>query len=207
MKFSKIDELTRPEHIYLAQDDVCYYLREYTPRVGFCHSDTNSIVQNFKKPVDRRNRPEWAYKEQSVLQIALELRQSFSPKWLRAATLVPMPPSASKDDPRYDDRLVRVLRAIRVEANCDVRELLVQTGSTEPDHNAGEARHRLTPDEREEIFAVDPALVSPAPAQIGVVDDVLTNGSHFVAAKRVLRRQFPHAPIIGIFFARRQIAA
>jgi predicted amidophosphoribosyltransferase len=52
---------------------------------------------------------------------------------------------------------------------------------------------------------VDESLVSPTPVQIGVIDDVLTNGSHFVAAKRVLQRRFPGVPVIGIFFARREI--
>jgi len=65
--------------------------------------------------------------------------------------------------------------------------------------------HRLSPEERERLLTVDESLVSPTPVQIGVIDDVLTNGSHFVAAKRVLQRRFPGVPVIGIFFARRKI--
>jgi hypothetical protein len=205
VKFSKIDDLTRPEHYYLRQDDVCYYLREYTPRAGFSHSGTNDIIQNFKKPVERRGKPEWRYKEQAVQQIADELRSGMNPKWLRRATLVPMPPSAIKTDPRYDDRMVRVLKAVDRDAEYDIRELLVQIESTDPDHAVGPSGHRLSPEEREHLLTMDKSLVRPTPEQIGVVDDVLTNGSHFVAAKRVLQHQFPGVPVIGIFFARREV--
>jgi hypothetical protein len=205
LKFSKIDELTRPEHHHIGKDDVCFYLREYTPRAGFSHSETNDIVQNFKKPVDRRGKPEWRHKEIAIQRIADELRSGMNPKWLRSATLVPMPPSAVKADPRHDDRMVQMLKALDGGAGFDIRELLVQMESTEPDHAVGPEGHRLSPEEREHLLTVDESLVSPTPVQIGVIDDVLTNGSHFVAAKRVLQRRFPGVPVIGIFFARREI--
>jgi len=205
LKFSKIDDLTRPQHHHLGKADVCYYLGEYTPRAGFSHSETNDIVQNFKKPVDRRGKPEWWYKEQAIQRIAQELRDSLNPAWLRTATLVPMPPSATKDDPKHDDRMVQVLAAMDRGAGFDIRELLIQTESTEPDHMVGESGHRLTPEERERLMSVDEALASPLPKHIGIFDDVLTNGSHFVAARRVLQRRFPRIEVIGIFFARREI--
>lgn len=206
MKFSKIDDLTRDQHVYLGKEDICYYLGEYTPRAGYAHSETNNIVQNFKKPVDRRGNPEWRYKEQSIQKIAHELRDSLNPDWLRTATLIPMPPSATKDDPKYDDRMVRVLAAMNSDSGFDIRELLIQTASTQPDHTVGDSGHRLTPDERERLMAVDERLASPTPKHIGIFDDVLTNGSHFVAARRVLQRRFPQIEIIGIFFARREVA-
>jgi hypothetical protein len=37
------------------------------------------------------------------------------------------------------------------------------------------------------------------------LDDVLTTGAHFRAAKRVLHARFPQAQIIGLFVARRAI--
>ena len=38
---------------------------------------------------------------------------------------------------------------------------------------------------------------------IFIVDDVLTTGAHFVAAKSLLKRQFPETPVMGVFVARR----
>jgi hypothetical protein len=40
---------------------------------------------------------------------------------------------------------------------------------------------------------------------VALFDDVLTNGSHFVAAKRVLVRRFVGVRVYGFFFARREI--
>jgi predicted amidophosphoribosyltransferase len=116
-----------------------------------------------------------------------------------------MPPSAIKTDPRYDDRMVRVLKAIDGGAGLDIRELLVQIESTDPDHAVWPSGHRRSPEERESLLTVDNSLALPTPEQIGIVDDVLTNGSHFVAAKRILQRRFPGVPVVGIFFARREL--
>jgi hypothetical protein len=46
----------------------------------------------------------------------------------------------------------------------------------------------------------------PAPQAIGIFDDVLTVGTHFVAMKTILARRFPTIPIVGIFIARRVFA-
>jgi len=39
--------------------------------------------------------------------------------------------------------------------------------------------------------------------QIGILDDVLTAGTHFRAMQTVLSDRFPGVPIIGLFVARR----
>lgn len=38
---------------------------------------------------------------------------------------------------------------------------------------------------------------------VAVVDDLLTSGAHFRAAKRVLTRRFPGIEVVGLFLARR----
>jgi predicted amidophosphoribosyltransferase len=48
---------------------------------------------------------------------------------------------------------------------------------------------------------------SAAPQRIGLLDDVLTTGAHFVAAKHVLSEAFPGVEIVGFFVARRAITA
>ena len=62
--FTAIDDLTRRDHYHLTDADRCFFLGEYTSGAGFGH--TNSLIGNFKKPVDRRGRPEWHYKEQAI---------------------------------------------------------------------------------------------------------------------------------------------
>lgn len=42
-------------------------------------------------------------------------------------------------------------------------------------------------------FVLDESLAAPAPRSIALLDDVLTTGAHFVAAKSVLASRFPGA--------------
>ena len=53
-RLTKIDELTRPDHWYLDENDPCFFLGEYTARMGFVYSETNNLILNFKKSMDRR---------------------------------------------------------------------------------------------------------------------------------------------------------
>jgi hypothetical protein len=62
-KLTRVDSLLLPDHYYLDADDECYFIGEYTARAGFAFSATNDLIQNLKKPMDRRDRPEWKYKE------------------------------------------------------------------------------------------------------------------------------------------------
>ena len=65
-RLSKIHELTRPDHTFLEPEDECYYIGEYTSRKGFAFSGTNDLINNLRKPVERRGRPEWKWKEWAI---------------------------------------------------------------------------------------------------------------------------------------------
>jgi len=69
-RLSQIDELTRVDHWYLEDGDQCWYLGEYTARKGYAGSETNNLILNLKKPMDRRERPEWRYKERAIATVA-----------------------------------------------------------------------------------------------------------------------------------------
>src|ERR1043165_2912539 len=69
-RFTKIDELTRGDHTYLAADDECLFLGDYSARKGFAHSATNSLILNFKKPLSRKGLPGWRYKGQAIREVA-----------------------------------------------------------------------------------------------------------------------------------------
>ena len=73
-RLTKVDELIRPDHSYLTADDTCYFLGEYSARKGYAFSPTNQLVLNFKKPVDRRGRPEWVHKERAIAAAAAAFR-------------------------------------------------------------------------------------------------------------------------------------
>ena len=199
-RLTKVDDLTRPDHAHLGADDACYFIGEYTARRGYAYSPTNHLIFNFKKPVDRRGRPEWRYKEQAIQTAARALRHALRPEAIARLTFVPIPPSKARGDPLYDDRLTRMLHAIRAAPPLDIRELVIQTQSTEPAHGTD---IRPRPAEIEALYRVDGALTEPMPHIIALVDDLLTTGAHFRAAKSVLSTCFPDVAIIGLFIARR----
>jgi hypothetical protein len=198
--FLEIDDLLRPLYPHLTARDQCFFLREYTAGQGYAGSETNRLILNLKKPPDRRGRPEWHYKEQAIQQVAREFRDSVNLPALRRVTLVPMPPSKAEGDPLYDDRMLQVLRAVDLEGQLDIRELLVLAESTMAAH-ASTARPRVA--QLIANLAVDEAVAAPPPATIALVDDVLTTGAHFVAAKAVLTARFPGVIVRGLFVARR----
>ena len=82
---------------------------------------------------------------------------------------MPMPPSKARHDPAYEDRLVRMLRAVRPAQPLDVHELIVLTHSTAPSHlrTAGRQASDIA-----DGYRIDETL--PAPGPVPVVDDLLT---------------------------------
>jgi len=199
-RLTEIDDLTRPDHSWLGPADHCLFLGEYTARKGHTFSATNRVVLNFKKSVERRGRPEWRWKEKTIVDVAQAFGAAIDAAWLATATLVPIPPSKAKTDPLYDDRMVRMLRAIPAARPLDIRELIVQPKSTTAAHETAE---RPTPGDIAARYCIDDDLVSRAPQTIAVFDDMLTTGAHFVAVRNVLVSRFPQASIIGFFIARR----
>jgi hypothetical protein len=131
-RLTKIDDLVRPDHLYLTPDDECYFLGEYTARKGYAFSPANQLILNFKKSMDKRATAQWRYKEEAIGEAASAFRAALNEEWLDSATLVPIPPSKSKNDALYDDRLVRMLRGIRADPQLDLRELVFQRASTAP---------------------------------------------------------------------------
>jgi hypothetical protein len=197
---TSIDDLTRGDHSRLCSGDSCLYLGEYTARKGYAFSPTNNLIFNFKKPMDRRGKAEWRYKGEAINKAAAAFVGALPEDWLKAATLVPIPPSKAKSDPLYDDRVLQMLRAISGNRSLDIRELIVQNGNRQPAHNTDE---RPTPDELAAVYSIDEAAAQPEPRTIALFDDVLVTGSSFVACKRLLANRFPNASIYGFFIARR----
>jgi hypothetical protein len=199
-RLTKIDDLARPDHYYLTAEDDCYFLGEYTARKGYAFSATNQLILNFKKPISARGTAQWKYKERAISDVAAEFRTALNGEWLDMATLVPIPPSKAKADPLYDDRVLRMLRAIRPQPAPDIRELVVQRANMAAVHDQ---EQRPRPEEIQANYAIDDALRNPAPQVIGLFDDVLTTGAHYRAACTSLKEAFPNVRVIGLFIARR----
>ena len=198
----QVDELARSQHWYLVPEDLCYYFCEYTSRVGFAHSDVNSFISNFKKPVARRHLAEYKYKDQAIARAINMLRQVLTtqkPEFWTETTFVPIPPSKKPQHPEYDDRVWRVVQGVCAGTAGSARELLRQSDS----YSASHAQHdgeRIKPAELAKLYTVDDETAPRA--RVVLIDDVLTTGCHFRAAKDVITNRWPASQVIGFFLAR-----
>lgn len=200
-RLTAIDHLIASEHHWLRGDEGCYFLREFTPGGGYQASDTNSLISNLKKTPDRRGRPEWQYKNRAILQVARELAGSLPTAWIEGAAFVPIPPSRAPGHELYDDRMSAVLRSLEKEVGrqLDIRSLLRQTEGREPAHVGGD---RLGPGQLARILETDEDQAKPEPGLIVVVDDVITTGAHFLAARSLFQQRFKSVEVRGVFVAR-----
>jgi predicted amidophosphoribosyltransferase len=199
-RLTKIDDLTRKDHHLLEQGDECVFYGEYTAREKWSYSATNKLILNYKKPVDRRGKPEWRYKQDAIKSVTTLLSKSLG-SVLGKITLVPVPTSKVKTDAEYDNRIIRTLTAVAPPSGVklDFRELLLQRTTMKAAHDGG-ARSIA---ELESAYIIDEKVVQPTPTWIGLFDDVLTTGCHFKAASNILKKRFPATRITGIFIARR----
>lgn len=203
VQLSKVDDLIRPDHSYLGPEDECFFIRSYKPREGFLGGDTNSLILNFKKQMDRKGLPEWHYKNLAIKKIAEEFASTIPLPWLQQATLIPIPPSKARENPLYDDRMLQVLYLVSklIGITCDIRDLILHNSDMISSH---QTELRPTSEEIQSNYKFNPSLIHPMPRLIALFDDVLTTGAHFIACKDFLIPHFPSVPIVGIFVARRE---
>lgn len=200
-KLVLIDEMTISDHYQLDSDDKCFYYFNYTAQKGYSHSACNELILNFKKKVDRKGLQEYQHKINAINKIGGYL-SNISQDSVNKSVFVPIPPSKTKANPLYDDRILLALQRGLLPKKADIRELVYQTVDTEESHNSAEKRDVR---KLEAILAIDESLVDDMREYIVLVDDVLTTGCHFKAVKNILKARFPDATIIGLFIARREI--
>lgn len=197
IRFTQIDESNIDIHPRLTLEDKCLFLFEYTSGKRYDFSATNNLISSLKRKPGAKGA---YYKNQAINRCAAYFRQGLNPDWLAKATLVPAPPSKAVGDPEYDDRIERICRQISV--GLDVRCIVRQSVSTVAAHEAC-AGQRPSVEDLLAIYEIDEAKAAPVPVQIGIVDDMLTAGTHFRALEIMLKERFPGVPIVGLFIARR----
>ncbi len=199
-RLTKIDDLTRPDHLYLDGGDECLYFGDYSAGRGFGYSPMNQLIYNFKKPVERRGQPDWVYKERAIQSASAAFAAALPQSFCDQAVFVAMPPSKARDDARYDDRVVRMLQGLAAQKPCRVQDLLRQEGSRDIAAHQGQ---RPDPEILAQMLRVVDPADGVAPAVIGLFDDVLVTGASFKAAKVVLGTHFPGVRVVGLYLARR----
>lgn len=197
-RLTRIDETNIEDHSRLTSADEVYYLFEYTSGRNYSFSSTNNLISNLKKSPTQTHLLH--HKRRAVQECVGHLRNALNPTWINGATLVPVPPSKARGTPEYDDRICQICRAIPASP-VDVRELVYQRESMPAAHETPDARPSVA--DLLGVYEIDESLTAPTPARIGIVDDVLTAGTHYRAVHTLLVRRFPNVPIIGFFIARR----
>jgi hypothetical protein len=202
VRFIKIDDLIRGDHYFLDREDECYYLLEYFAGKGFGIGGANQLIANLKKKPSQKTQPHYRYKRIAINTIIGYLKSVLPEDFLEGVTLVPMPPSKSKDDDEYDDRMVQILQGVCIDTECDLRELIILRESIKASHKSAD---RPRPNQLQNYFELDEDICDPAPQTIIIVDDMITTGSHFKACKNLLLNRYPNARIVGVFITRRVI--
>jgi predicted amidophosphoribosyltransferase len=168
--------LLQGEHCYLDPGDECYFADSYECRQ---RSGIKPLIILLK----RRDRA-------TTLRVARQLSVALPLEWKKSYTFVPMPPAAGTSS-----GLMHMVERLGVK---DVRKLLSQQEDTLSSHNGW----RPSPKQRQQLLLLDKRLSVRKPEVVVVVDDVLTTGSHFRAAKMVIRQKWPGIRVIGLFVAR-----
>lgn len=208
-----VGELERQDHFHLPENAQSFFWGEYTPYEHtqgkkWNFSPTNQLIANFKKKMDRRGFPDWQYKVQAIQRVARKFAASW--KWSELhenhrVTLVPVPPSKSRQDANFDPRMMDMLlqMADMVNLPLDIRDCLSFSGQYGASH---ESVARPTPDDLYADLSFDERFLgSASPGPIFIFDDMLTTGAHFVAVARKLGDVFPGVPVVGQFIARRVV--
>lgn len=208
-KLTRIDEAVRLDHDCISESDNCYYLGEYivnrlTSNQPWKHSKVNNWIYNFKKPMERKDKPDFIYKKTVMIEASRLLAPHFV-KNCEKMTFVPIPPSKTQDDPLYDDRVFKVLDLINKgsDGKLDIRRLITQKQSLSADHEAtltGTARKSI--EELRSNYVFIDSLAADIKPIICIFDDVLTTVRHYRAMSDLLTEKFPDRRIIGVFLAR-----
>jgi len=192
----QLDDITRGDHYFIADDDVCFHLWEYVKAGNVKEHPTNQLIQNLKIPMSaQQNIYRWRYKGLAINFAAAALSQVVPQDFFQHFTWIPIPPSAPKGTPEHDSRLCTVLRTVWPRIP-DIRELVVQNVARTSKEKG------LQPCDRARDFQIDESLTDPAPTHAILFDDVLTTGCHFKAMQTVLQQRFPGIFIAGLFLAR-----
>lgn len=201
-RLQEIDLLTIGDHWHLdIRNDKCYFILEYTARESFNYSEGNRIIANFKKKMEKRDSPEWKYKDKAIRQCAEILRElNLIDVFSSEISFVPIPSSKTKMDPMYDDRLLKTLNL--VFSNEMIKDVVVQRNSMPCSH---ETAVRRDIEELLSNYDLDVDHCEGLKDTVIVFDDVLTTGAHFIAVKKLILGHYPHKKIIGLFLARRAI--
>lgn len=182
------------------------YGRIYTVGEGYQFSDTNQQISNLKIKPSETQRLRW--KRIAIDKFAGELTallRANIPTGLSMA-LIPIPPSKTTKHPDYDDRLLQVARAVATNLAA-VRCWPILECVVDRENLHSSSSQRTTQEVYSSIGIDKSVFASYNDDEIFcLLDDVLTSGASFSAARNKLLERFSGKRISGIFWAKAEQA-
>ena len=194
--WKKCDELNWP--FYLASSDSCFYHEEFFEGKYNC-STGNQFVSNFKKDISKKGTPEWYHKQKAISDFADLLAHTKFPK---GTGLIAAPTSKPRSSLIFDSRIDDVLQKYHAK-NADVQISFCLDAVYEEIANHLSKGKSRNPDVIIKNMRLLPTWFSETIHQVFVIDDVITTGGHFVAAKRLINERYPEIVVNGLFLALR----
>ena len=179
--------------VYLDDDDVCYYAREYVSHGRWDASDANQLISNFKKKPNTRGTFQWSHRNSAVQRFAQELAAGLA----KGLCIAAIPTSKTPDHPEYDGRFDDLLAELRKLRHDLVIETPIVCRESHQSVHTGGARR---PDKIYELL--EWRGFRNVPSRICLIDDLLTTGGHFKACQRLILEHHPRMRVVGIFWAK-----
>lgn len=192
----------------LPKDDLCLYYYEYIISCGYA-GEANNLVLNYKiSPSKLRENPKrQKYKDGAIATFAHLLAEEIKlikfkniPLCMQPynVALVPIPPSHCVTSQNYDDRNIKVCNQVAGQTGIDVCCDIETTCSIGASHLGGS---RSVDQISQSMTRV--ASECEGKECILLIDDTLTTGAHYAAAKRLLKStSHTQHTFIGLFLAR-----
>ena len=183
--------------IYLNETTYSFYLYEYVSKGSYKQFPANSLILNFKIPVDEMGNERWNYKKEAINLFADTIIKSLKIP-IQDTIFVPMPTSKPRRHPEFDSRLDDVISIIGKRTGQLVGNNLDLINEEIPYHISGENRE---PDQICRNIDFSP-FKDVIPKRVILIDDVITTGAHFVASIRKINSIYPDISIVGFFLAK-----
>lgn len=181
------------------------YARIYTVGQNYSYSRTNNLISNLKSLPGDPSRSK--YKKEAIQTFADEVCRLLSTYAGHSISLVPMPPSKSAGEPDYDDRIDQVAANISNRlSHTKYLPLLYRTRSVPCAHQNPQIKRSPSQIYGDLSINESIAVNYDEGACLMILDDVLTSGAHFSAARQRLLDRFPNADVRGLFWAKAQTA-
>lgn len=189
-----IEKINRPK--YLTDDDICVYAREHTDG-GYEASHSNQMLFNYKKPLVCKDTGQWYYKIHSIALFATELSRL---KFPTNSVLIPAPTSKPRSSVLFDSRIDdSINELIKYRPDLKLQHILDMSEEIRSAHSEGGPRD---PAIIEQYITVSNFKGIDIPDKVFIIDDIITTGGHFKAAKNAILKRFPDMNVVGVFWAK-----